>query len=122
MDRHRERLYDTLAEMLPAFPSAREVLRLVAERPGPAPFRALASAARDGVDRGQSLAESLERAPAPPPASETALIRAAEKAGTLAEALRSLATELRAARTRLTQLLGRLAYPALVFHLAAFTA
>lgn len=119
MERHRERFYATVAELLPAIPSLREALRVVSERAGGG-TSAVATAARSGVDAGLSLADSLERGPNPPPADELALIRAGEESGSLAERLSVAAERMRDARERRQRLWSRLVYPAFLFHAAVF--
>ena len=115
----RALLYEELASLLQAGIVLRSAISSLAER-GSARQRPMTDTWLAQVERGEPLHEGMARRPDVFTALETTLFRIGERSGRLVEALRRLALRLEVSHKTWLKMIGGIAYPVTVLHVALF--
>jgi type II secretory pathway component PulF len=115
---HRAEFYQQLASLLSAGVGMLQALDLLHRSPPARSFRQPIAQVRRCIQEGHTFAESLARQGRWLPPFDLALVHAGEQAGRLAECCRLLSGYYEERSQLIRQVLGNLAYPLVVLHLA----
>ncbi len=114
----RAELYQQLSSLLSAGVGMLQALELLHRSPPSRAFRQPLSETRNRIQEGYTFSESIAMQSDWIPTFDLALIQAGEKAGRLAECCRLLAGYYEERAQLIRRVLGDLAYPLLIVHLA----